>query len=105
MGTRSVTLQATAVAIVLATAPPTHAQHFSPYSDFQAMSVSQLSTLRVKLTYAMDAGPPAQSVLFSTSQGNLDITLFTPYRRPSLLYASDDLDPGTLLRPRRPSRQ
>jgi len=63
------------------------AQTFSPYSDFQAMTLSQLATLQVKLTYVGDySNATLSSVLLGASANNLDHTLFVPYRRADQTY-------------------
>jgi hypothetical protein len=65
-------------------------QMFSPYSDFQAMSVEQLKTLQVKLTFVGVQTRPTASVAFTTPFNALDLTGFVPFRRPGISYSNDD---------------
>lgn len=70
------------------------AQTFSPYSDFQAMSLSDLATLQVKLTPTGPFGNAMlASVLFGASENVLNVGLFVPYRRADQAYISDDAGP------------
>jgi len=97
MGTRFVAVLTVGLGLSLAVPRAGHAQIFSPYSDFQAMTVSQISTLQVKLAYVADVGPPAQSILFAASQSSVNVALFTPYRRPSFTYRGDELDEDSFI--------
>src|SRR5215216_6848272 len=51
---------------------------FSPYSDFQAMSLEQLKTLQVKLTYVGIQGKAIASLAFTSSFNTLDLNKFIP---------------------------
>lgn len=64
---------------------------FSPYADFQAMSLKQLKTLQVKLTYVgvQDKGLP--SVAFTAPFHVLDLNAFVPFRRPGISYSNDEV--------------
>ena len=76
-------------------APNARAQTFSPYSDFQAMSVADMDSLRIKLTYG---GPQdaIQLTLVLTRAGTpVEITGFTPFRRSDFDYSNDDGPVGT----------
>jgi hypothetical protein len=88
-------LKRTAVAGLVMIAVTNHsgAQTFSPYSDFQAMSLTQLGTLQVKLTHVGEIGPTGPAVLFGASSGSLNVALFTPYRRSEFVYLTDDMRP------------
>jgi len=66
------------------------AQSFSPYSDFQAMTLQQLETLQIKLTYVGVSNAPPQSLAFTPSSNTLDLSLFVPFRRPNINYNNDD---------------
>lgn len=63
---------------------------FSPYSDFQAMSLEQLKTLQVKLTYVGVQNKGNPSVAFTSSFNTLDLSKFIPFRRPNINYFNDD---------------
>jgi hypothetical protein len=71
------------------------AQSCSPYSDFLAMNLTDLSTLQVKLTYVgiQDKGIP--SVGFSSQV--FDPTLFIPFRNPTVDYSNDNAKINTFL--------
>src|SRR5437867_189499 len=65
------------------------AQSFSPYSDLQAMSLADLATLQVKLSYLGD-----QTRMFTsralTASGNVqNLSFFVPFERPAFDYAND----------------
>lgn len=79
--------------VIVSTAYHAGAQTFSPYSDFQAMSLSQLGTLQVKLTHVGEIGPAGPAVLFGASSGSLNVGLFAPYRRPDFIYLADEMRP------------
>jgi hypothetical protein len=73
------------------------AQTFSPYSEFQAMSLADLSTLQVKLTYIGAQSAPSPALIFAASLSIINPSLFTPYRRPPATnYAVDDHSPATI---------
>lgn len=76
--------------LMLAWHATARAQTLSPYSDFQAMSLSQLNTLQAKLTYVGELGQTPGSVLFGVSAGSLDPSLFVPYRRSQFDYSGDN---------------
>jgi hypothetical protein len=66
-------------------------QTFSPYSVFQSMSLSDLATLQVKLTYV---GPQNEALptVAATAPGNpVNLALFVPFHRPGISYANDAL--------------
>ena len=88
------TLQGITVYLLVAalTAVPSEAraQTLSPYSDFQAMSLADMDSLRIKLTYG---GP--QDWLLSTlvvlrAGASANIVGFTPFRRAGFEYSNDD---------------
>jgi len=73
-----------------------HGQPFSPYSQFLAMSVTEMSTLQMKLTYVGAAEGPVAS-LGITAPGNVfNLANFIPFRRPQIFYASDEIALNTL---------
>ena len=69
------------------------AQTFSPYADFQAMTLQQLTTLQIKLTYVGSRREPTSSMAFTSSSNKLDLMQFVPFRRPGIDYSNDDLAP------------
>jgi hypothetical protein len=68
-------------------------QNFSPYGDFQAMSLEQLKSLQVKLTYVGVQNAPIATVAFTTAFNTLDLTKFKPFRRVGISYGNDDFVP------------
>lgn len=62
----------------------------SPYSDFQAMSLSELATLQVKLTYMGEQTAVLGTLLLSATGSTPDPALFTPFRRAGHTYVNDD---------------
>src|SRR5438132_3328777 len=79
-------------ALLLVGASMIHAQSFSPYSDFQAMSATDLQTLQVKLTYVGPQQEPTPTVAFTSPTNVLNLSQFVPFRRPAFNYGNDDLD-------------
>lgn len=67
------------------------AQGLSPYTVFQAMSLEELKTLQVKLTYVGPQQDITPSVGFTSTFNKLDLNLFVAFRRPGLNYNNDDL--------------
>jgi hypothetical protein len=65
-------------------------QMFSTYSDFQAMSLEQLKTLQVKLTYVGAQLEPISTVAFTSSFNTLELAKFVPFRRPGIHYGNDN---------------
>ena len=65
----------------------------SPYSSFQAMSLADMATLQVKLTYVGPSDEMLSSVLFVSTTGTPSVSGFVPFRRSSVNYASDDHAP------------
>lgn len=65
-------------------------QMFSPYSDFQSMTLDQLKTLQVKLTYVGPQSEGTSTVAFTSSLNTLDLSKFLPFRRPGISYSNDD---------------
>jgi len=68
--------------------PPTPT--YSPYSDFQAMTLQELETLQVKLTYVSDQRKTISSVAFTSPTHTLDMTAFVPFRRSDFHYGNDE---------------
>lgn len=85
------TLLAAALMMGLVASRPLHAQSFSPYSDFQSMTLAQLATLQVKLTYVGPTSEPLSSVAFTSTTNTLNLSLFVPFRRAGIGYSNDDL--------------
>lgn len=65
----------------------------SPYSTFQAMSLADMATLQVKLTYVGPSDEMLSSVLFVSTTGTPSVSGFVPFRRSSVNYAADDHAP------------
>lgn len=82
------------VMLVLFWIQRTQAQMLSPYSDFQGMTLSQLVTLQVKLTYLGPTTEPVSSLAFTSETNTLDLSLFVPFRDPGFSYSNDDLVPA-----------
>ena len=82
-------------AMMLAGSQSVRAQTFSPYSDFQSMSLTQLGTVQVKLTYLGEQTASVVTVAFTPPGNAINMALFTPYRRPELDYGNDDSSPRT----------
>lgn len=73
--------------VVILMVPRSHAQVFSPYSDFEAMSPTDLQTLQILLT---SIGAPQDEIIPSiaiTAVGNsIDVKKFVPFERPAFSY-------------------
>jgi hypothetical protein len=67
----------------------------SPYSDFQAMTPGQLSTLQVKLTFVGFQEKPVQTVVFTSPTNTVDVGKFAPFQQPGINYANDNFPPVT----------
>jgi hypothetical protein len=67
----------------------------SPYSDFQAMSLDDLKTLQVKLTYLGPRKDILSTVAFTSTFNTLDLSKFVPFRQPGFDYDADDLSVQT----------
>ena len=67
------------------------AQTFSPYSDFQAMTLSDLATLQVKLTYMGNQTTAVGTLLFGAAGNTLNAGLFVPFHRSGQPYFNDDV--------------
>jgi hypothetical protein len=65
-------------------------QSFSPYAVFQNMSLTDLATLQVKLTYVGPQREAISTVAFTTPTNTLDLNAFQAIRRPGLSYANDN---------------
>ena len=64
------------------------AQTFSPYSDFQTMTLQQLETLQVQLS---PQGPQDDSlfpVTFTSTVNSIDLTKFSSFRCPGVIYST-----------------
>jgi hypothetical protein len=69
------------------------AQTFSPYSDFEAMTPSELATLQVKLTYVGMQRVARRSIVFTAAGNQPNIALFEPFERVGVEYNSDAFSP------------
>src|SRR5207245_924402 len=83
-------LGASLSALLICLAPmQAQAQNFSPYSDFQSMSLSQLATLQVKLTFVGPQREVIPTVVFTSSSNTLDLSLFVHFHRGNISYTND----------------
>jgi hypothetical protein len=98
MGTQNVALErvrralsrsASLFALVVLAGLTVGAQSFAPYAVFQAMTLDELQTLQVKLTYVGVQTRPTPSLAFTSTVHKLDLGAFVPFRRPGLSYAND----------------
>jgi hypothetical protein len=64
-------------------------QSFSPYSAFQAMSLSDLATLQMKLTYVGPQREVHQTIVATASGNPPNIGLFVPFQRSGISYGND----------------
>ena len=90
---RFVTFICGAGMLVVCTGDPVLGQSFSPYADFQAMTLPELASLQVKLTFAGRQRTGRPSVLFTAIGNQPNIDLFTPYCRPGVRYHNDGFGP------------
>src|SRR5262249_54130722 len=65
------------------------AQSFSPLTDFQALSLAQLDSLQVKITYVGSQKKITPTVAFRTAARPLDLSVFVPYERAKFGYGGD----------------
>jgi hypothetical protein len=70
-------------------------QAFSPYADFQGMTLNQLQTLQVKLTYVGPQQRAQPSIAFTSTSNKVDLASFVPFRRPGIEYTNDDINVQT----------
>jgi len=70
--------------------PIARSQSFSPFSDFQSLTTTQLTTLQVKLTFAGPQEKPIQTVAFTATGNTLDLSKFVPFQRPGIPYGNDE---------------
>lgn len=70
-------------------AAPAAGQAFSPYGDFLFMSLSDLETLQVKLTWIGSQERTLRTLAFTSASHTFDVSEFDPYRRPGVSYAND----------------
>src|SRR5580765_45337 len=82
-----------ALAMSLLLSVPAVAQTYSPYSDFQAMSLGDLDSLQVKFSFVGSRKRVIPSVAFTTPARTLDLAHFTPFERPGFAYEDDDTEP------------
>lgn len=67
------------------------AQAFSPYSDFESMTLQQLSTLQVKLTYVGPQLAALPTLAFTSNLNVVSVDAFTPFYRPNINYVNDTI--------------
>lgn len=71
------------------------AQTFSPYSDFQAMTLQELDTLQVKLTYVGTRRSVFPSLAFTSPSNTFNLSDFTPFQRTEIDYFLDSIKVDT----------
>src|SRR5574341_1012427 len=71
------------------------AQAFSPYSDFQALALADMDSLRVKLTYGGPQDALLATLVIAKTGTSAGIAAFTPFRRAGFEYSNDDGPIGT----------
>jgi hypothetical protein len=62
----------------------------SPFPDFQAMSLDQLTALQVKLTFVGEQEKAVPTVAFTSTTNAVDLSKFVPFRRVGIDYSNDD---------------
>jgi len=67
------------------------AQPLSPYSDFQQLSVGQMTTVQLKLTYVGSQKDVIHSTGLFVGGGPFSAAIFVPFRRPGISYDNDDV--------------
>lgn len=77
--------------VIFMWSPLAKPQTFSPFSDFQNMSLAELETLQVKLTYVGAQEKPVPTTAFTSPANTLDLSKFVPFQRPGISYANDEL--------------
>jgi hypothetical protein len=80
-----------AVAIMIAALSPAMAQSFSPFNEFKNMSLAELATVQMKLTFIGEQEEPISTVVITAPSTQLNMALFVPFRRPGYSYANDNL--------------
>lgn len=77
------------VVSIFAGGPALYAQAFTPYSDFQQLTISQMSTVQLKLTYV----GPQKDVIPSVglfAGGGFSVGIFAPFLRSGFSYDNDN---------------
>lgn len=75
---------------------PGGAQTLSPYSDFQAMSLADMDSVRIKLTYGGPQDHLLATLVVVRNGASPSIVSFTPFRRSGFEYSNDDGPIGTV---------
>ena len=79
-------------ALLALAATPATAETLSRYSDFQAMSLADVSTLQMKLTVVDGKrNAPIATLLVGAPGTTLNAGLFVPYRRSGMTYSYEDV--------------
>ena len=73
---------------------PARAQSLSPYPDFQALTLADMDSVRVKLTYGGPLGAKISTLLIARAGTPLSAAPFQPYRRPGFEYSNDEAPIG-----------
>jgi|SRR5262245_17307505 len=103
MRRKALLLSATALATMVSHASPQiarGARHADAYSSFEAMSLTDMDSVRVKLTYGGPQDYPVRSVGITVIGAGMRLDGFTPCRWPGFDYGNDryDLDHFTTTR-------
>ncbi len=79
------------IAVLILMPSSSEPQISSSYAEFQAMSLEQLKSLQVKLTFVGEQARPIPSVAFTSIFHTLDLGKFVPFRRSGINYSNDEL--------------
>lgn len=74
---------------ILGCAQPGHTQVLSPYSDFEALSVADMDSVRVKLTYGGPQDQPVMTLALTGTTTEVPIGAFVPFRRSGFDYSNE----------------
>ena len=76
--------------VFLLAAGAARAQTFAPYSEFQAMSLAEMDSLRIKVTYGGPQDYLVATLLLKRPDAPASLGTFVPYRRTGFEYSNDD---------------
>jgi hypothetical protein len=66
-------------------------QTLSPYTDFQALAMADMDSVRVKLTYGGAQDQPVMSLGFATAGAEIPLSAFAAFRRSGFEYSNEDV--------------
>ena len=84
-----------AATLVVGLAGNVCAQSFSPFATFDNMSLTELQTLQIKLTYVGPQSKALPSLVISETSNAGDIGVFLPFQRAGINYSNDTIPPRT----------